>query len=220
MVIILVTVAVRAVLSWELSWSLLINDALYRSTPIRLDGLALGGWVAMWIRQDRTPAQLRQHGRRFLLVGGLGFVVGAIISTSMLGRDGLEPEARWMSTVGYSLLGLVGAGLIVACLEEGSPVARICSTTWLRRLGEVSYGVYLFNVIWPLRDIAQSRLQAIDMPDAMAYVTTVVVWFGLTYVMARLSYRYLESPWLALKDRLTERDHGAILPRQIGADAS
>ena len=127
---------IRAILSLVLPSTWLLRHVLYRGTPVRLDGLALGGWLAMWVRTPgRTRAELRRLGHRLVGFGAIGFGGIATVACLVMGRFALEPEPRWMSAAGYALLSAIGAGLILFALDGTTRIARVLENTPLRRIG-------------------------------------------------------------------------------------
>src|SRR5690606_21814209 len=73
---------------------------------------------------------------------GLGALVAlaGLYGTATLGHG-------WVFRGGLQLVALLAAAVILGALQPGSPVQRLLSLEPLRRLGLVSYAVYLFH--WP-----------------------------------------------------------------------
>jgi peptidoglycan/LPS O-acetylase OafA/YrhL len=73
-------------------------------------------------------------------------------------------------------------------------------------IGKISYGVYLYHevariVVWWATAGLLTRL-----PRALAYGVRLAMFFGLTLIVATLSYRLLEQPFLRLKHRFRPKD--------------
>jgi peptidoglycan/LPS O-acetylase OafA/YrhL len=64
----------------------------------------------------------------------------------------------------------------------------------LAYLGKISYGLYIFHV-------AAIRLVQTVRPGLIGPAVLLIA-FALTVGLAMLSYRYLESPFIRLKNRL------------------
>jgi peptidoglycan/LPS O-acetylase OafA/YrhL len=90
------------------------------------------------------------------------------------------------------------AGLIVLALADGF-VHRAMSVAWLRWVGGISYGIYIFHI---LLLPAYARIAEVLVPHA-GRVAAIAVRGALTWVLtagvAWLSYRYLEAPILKLR---------------------
>jgi peptidoglycan/LPS O-acetylase OafA/YrhL len=82
---------------------------------------------------------------------------------------------------------------------------------WAVYLGRISYGLYVFHllVLDGLKDIF-IRLLHIPQLSGTMMLLRAVAGLGLTIVLASVSYRYLESPFLRIKKR-----HGVIESRPV-----
>lgn len=117
-------------------------------------------------------------------------------------KDGID---AWYS--GYLLFGavmhstwtLAGVALVAASLEPRRSLAWL---TWppLRLLGRISYGIYVYHFMVPF---LQDRL-------SLGHMAAPGLEFGykalLALVFAFVSWHVLESPFLALKDRLGRKE--------------
>jgi peptidoglycan/LPS O-acetylase OafA/YrhL len=88
----------------------------------------------------------------------------------------------------YFTVAVACGALIVATLSSRpSPIAHPA----LIYLGRISYGLYMFH------------LTAIHVTKALPWPWQPLTAFLLTVAAAALSYRFLEQPFLRLKDRFT-----------------
>jgi peptidoglycan/LPS O-acetylase OafA/YrhL len=88
--------------------------------------------------------------------------------------------------------------LLSSCvIREDSVLNRLLSFRIIRRIGVISYGMYLYHMftIYVVR-VALDRVN-VKFPAAL-----FVLGLLLTIVVAELSYRFYEMPFLRLKDRL------------------
>lgn len=94
-------------------------------------------------------------------------------------------------------LGVLLAVLVTSlCLREDGPLFTVLAWRPLKAIGVVSYGMYLMHMLAVnLVEAGLSRLSVGPGPVLFALSLPVV------YVAAYLSYRYFESPILALKKR-------------------
>jgi len=68
---------------------------------------------------------------------------------------------------------------------------------WLRYLGKISYGLYLFHEF-----ALYCALKFVGGVHTLrAFIVYWPLGLSLTVLMAALSYRFFESPFLALKER-------------------
>jgi peptidoglycan/LPS O-acetylase OafA/YrhL len=89
----------------------------------------------------------------------------------------------------------VGA-LLIFLSALGSPLAP----GWLRYLGKISYGLYVFHLLAIHYSI---RLLGGQVHTLRAFAAYWSLGLVSTFVLAVLSYRYFESPFLRLKERFT-----------------
>ena len=158
---------------------------IYYGSTARCDSIALGILIALFA--DRLPRLT--SGTRFLLVSG--GLVGWIISSAWL-TD--QPGPISMREVpGRLIIALAAGAILYGCLYSRN---KLLTSSWVVSLGKVSYGLYLLHLTGLL--IAKSLLHPIS---GTALLATKAVGFVLTLILAFASYRWVESPFLRLKDR-------------------
>ncbi|UEG49460.1 acyltransferase [Ferruginibacter lapsinanis] len=67
----------------------------------------------------------------------------------------------------------------------------------IQYIGTISYGIYLFHMVIPV--IFQLILGKVAPGLHIPSVPLLIIYFGLTFVTAYLSYRFIETPFLKLK---------------------
>lgn len=160
---------------------------LWCNTLVHLDPIALGSVAAILLR-GRT-LKLAGWLRLPLFASGFGLIV--IAACYLPVDDRMRPSSIF---VGFPLVALGSVIMLIAILSETPP--------WFARgplvyLGRISYGLYvchllILSVVGPFVDrLSHSKMVHGGMPIA----------FLLTIVVAALSYRYLESPFLRIKER-------------------
>jgi peptidoglycan/LPS O-acetylase OafA/YrhL len=161
---------------------------IYYGSTARCDSIALGIMLALFA--DRLPKL--SSGMRFVLVGG--GLVGWIVSSAWL-TD--QPGPISMREVLGRLIISLGAGaMLYGCLHSRN---KLLTGTWVVRLGKVSYGLYLLHLVGLL--LAKSLFHPVS---GTAILATKAVGFVLTIILAFASYRWVESPFLRLKDRFAK----------------
>ncbi|HEY1810196.1 MAG TPA: acyltransferase [Acidobacteriaceae bacterium] len=193
---------------------MLQGEILYRLTPLRLDALLLGGLLALLLRGSRREWYLRMGRRLFPLIA-------MIVLALLLARPGTPPWHRpytypdWKFTWGLTAVDLLSGMVILTALQAGTVVCRVFSIRPLRWLGRISYGAYvLHDIPHPIYAMlctklvqhltAGSALSAHTIARASTQLTALIALVG-TLVLSWLSYRWLESPFLNLKERWTAR---------------
>jgi peptidoglycan/LPS O-acetylase OafA/YrhL len=119
--------------------------ALYVLTPCRMDGLAIGGLVALAARRPIGLTHLAGGARIVALsVGGLVALLFAMGGGELLGL-GYSPLLYFTATAGYTLLALTFAAILVVTLTSQGFMQRVCCSGLLRFFGVYSYGLYVFH---------------------------------------------------------------------------
>ncbi len=94
-------------------------------------------------------------------------------------------------------MALAAAMMIVGALDQGSPLGRALSARPLVLLGRLSYSLYLWH-------FGVFQVVAAHTARWPAPARVLLAW-ALTTAIAAFSYRYVEGPALALKNRLGGR---------------
>ena len=202
--VVLLSPLFRAILSQVLPQRLLHMELFYRSLPTRLDALLIGGLIALSLRGPEQ-ALVRRLRRPLLLLSGACFAGLYFISIKVLTLPLEGSASNWIGIFGFTLIDTFAAALILECIHPGSFLGRVLYWRPLRALGVVSYGFYVYHDL--LHDF-YSYLAHRYFPDH-AYLVTLLVAFSATLLIATISYRVLERPFLALKDRFAGQSHSA-----------
>jgi len=157
-------------------------DRIYFGSDTRAAGLLLGCCLAIALTAGAD--RLTPTGRRLLTLGSfLGAAVCVlIVATSEAVRSGWLFD--WgMLPFSLPVVGII-AGLMVA---PRSPLGKVLGIGLLVWIGRRSYGLYLFHV--PVFVLLPEVTDLSEWPGLVAS-------FGLVFVIAALSYRFLEQPIL------------------------
>jgi len=186
------------VAAWTAGWSRL---QIYVVTFTRMDAVAFGGLVAVWMRSSGA-------GWTRLLAWARTWVAptGVLIAALWLAGQ-MDYTATTMNTIGYTLVGIFGLQLVAlaAHLETGGSIARFFNDSRLRFFGKYSYGLYMFQL--PVKGALtlvffnEGRLTAAGIPFLYAQAAFYVLASVLTTLAALASWHLLEKNMLALKDR-------------------
>jgi peptidoglycan/LPS O-acetylase OafA/YrhL len=160
------------------------------NTLARLDPIALG-ILATIVLKGRTP-NLQPLARVALVVGG---VTGIALAASYW-MVKFDPLATSSMVLGYPAAALGSVALLVAVLNEHA----ILRKSALVYLGRISYGLYVFHVL----GLMISDYTVHDQTASLGrYILRVSVALATTIGLAAASYRWLETPFLQIKQRFT-----------------
>lgn len=167
---------------------------LYFNTLVRLDSLAAGALVALWLRGGALDLNA---GQRLLLAAGA--VVMLVCGMRWLRVE--EPPA-WAEFVTYPLWTLGSTILLVATLQPQGSATGPLAWSPLVYLGRISYGLYVLHFL------------AIAVVVGLGWCrpctpTHAFYALAVTIALAAVSYQLLERPFLRLKDRFTVVPSGA-----------
>jgi len=110
--------------------------------------------------------------------------------------------------IGYPIVALGSGAFLLAALGAGRKSAGTRLRQTLIYLGKISYGLYVYNVVAILAvqgliRLVSPWLYAHGWPLWTAWALYLGVAFGANVLLAAISYRWLEAPFLRLKGRFT-----------------
>ena len=151
---------------------------IWTNTLARLDPIA-GGALLAWLLHGSVPKHTARTRALWIASGGVAlWIAGSVLK---------DPGWIWLVTYPLAAAGCV-AILYGSFAPDGRPASGI-----LVYLGKISFGLYVFHV-------AAIRLVQVVSPSLTGPLVLVIA-FALTVAAAALSYKYLESPFLRMKNR-------------------
>ena len=166
------------------------------STPAHAGDLAMGAWLALTLREKPDSLRWMRRWAPAVLVGGVLIAAGCGLPYGTL-QDVTFP----MEVFGMQTLSFAAAALVVLGLAGGRPSAWL-SREPLQHVGVISYGLYVYHLLfWHQYGMLARWMQ----PHASAEMQLLLksgLMLVCTFVIAEISYRLLEKPILAWKDRL------------------
>ncbi|HEY9501865.1 MAG TPA: acyltransferase, partial [Pyrinomonadaceae bacterium] len=160
------------------------------NTLARLDPIALGALLAFVLR-GRTPNLNRVHR---LLLCGLAMASWLLVAR-YLSKHGPT------SIISYVVSAMASVSLLVAFLTTNSRLLYRPPFTWLAYLGRISYGLYVFHLF--ALTLMSELLVVPLLQIQLNFERRLLFSFLLTVILAAVSYRWLEQPFLRLKKRFS-----------------
>ncbi len=185
--------------------ALQVAKIAYRATPTHMDGLLLGALLAI-LGRDRSSALSKLWTRLRPVV--LGVTTLATLGLMAVTHGFNNYDGRVIA-VGYAVLALFFASVVSVAVDGAlyPAFARLLESRPLRACGRVSYGMYLLH--WPIVVFTIPTLERLHASVSPAVSTllglaVVLVGIGVTYALAEVSFRFIETPFLRLKERFHE----------------
>ncbi len=160
--------------------------SVFYMTPTRLDGLSLGAGIAILIAD-------RQEAPVWMLIVSRALLIALPILLLPLFLKFSGSGHALLQAVKLSLIPLFYAAFVALCLIDAkfTPMRRVLEMRWLRWIGGISYGLYVFHP-------ACFRVIANLLPG-IPLTGTIVLAFGTSFLIAWASFRWFESRFLSLK---------------------
>jgi peptidoglycan/LPS O-acetylase OafA/YrhL len=163
----------------------LSGSYVYYGSVSRSGSLALGILLAMFA--DRLPRLTRCMRGLLLAVGIMGWIAA---SAWLIDQPG---PVDMRAVLGRLVVSVGAVFILCACLHSRS---RLVRNDWVVRLGKISYGLYMLHFLGLL-----FMLDLLHPAWGWKLLATKALGLALTVLLAWASYRWLESPFLRLKDR-------------------
>jgi peptidoglycan/LPS O-acetylase OafA/YrhL len=177
------------------------SQTIWYSSLAQFEFFALGALAALLL-QGRVP---RWKMTSRLIIVATAPVLWIVAEGFFHLRDSPAPLGPSSYVIGYQLVGLGCIVLLLGFL--GMPQSFVPRP--LIYLGKISYGLYVFHYL--CRDIAVHMLPQWTRSGAwngrlqllLHFSAVLVIALLFTIILAALSYRFLEQPFLRLKERFT-----------------
>jgi peptidoglycan/LPS O-acetylase OafA/YrhL len=177
-----------------------LQVTVWLNSLVQFQFFALGALLALFL-QGRAPA-LQPHSR--LIMASVGVACWLIASgVCKIKSPDVNPTVLSMC-LGYELVAVGSVLMFLGILGVPSRFLPRFSVY----LGRISYGLYAFHELALSGTTAIRRLVESELPPPGVLRPTWLlldraIALALTIALAALSYRYLESPFLAMKHRFT-----------------
>jgi len=177
------------------------------------DAFAIGGCVAIF--RDELPGPRRAKRLMWIMtaviiLGGLAnYFAGASRGGPYWQTLGWPHVGlfNYQYVWGYGFINVWAAILILACLKGTAP--SFLNFPPLVFLGRISYGAYLSHL--PLLGVYFLYLQPINEFSVRGFLI-FVIWFANVILVSWLSFRFIEIPFLRIKNRLGKQRASAARP--------
>jgi peptidoglycan/LPS O-acetylase OafA/YrhL len=178
-------------------------------TPTRADAILLGVILAL-IRHDPIYERIKPFAKWVVMAGGatamtLAILKGASWSMTFAGEE-----------VWIPLVNITSFAIIIAVMEEGTLINRLCSQKWICWLGSLSYSLYVFHLTYAVFFLGWvTRTLENHMRQSFAVLTAGLLAFCLTLLLSIVSYLLIERPVINMKQTLR---YGPAQPERVAPE--
>jgi peptidoglycan/LPS O-acetylase OafA/YrhL len=160
-------------------------------TPLRMDGLVLGSWLALAARGTDGLSWLLRLALPALVISGIPALAADVFGRRLIGL----PDAAWACTFAALLV-------LVVAAPRRSWLGCLGRSRLLQFFGKYSYAMYVFQLplVYLLAPVVTAPSLAASFRSAwLGQAVYCGLLFALTTAVALASWHGYEKHWLALK---------------------
>lgn len=187
------------------------SNNVYQLSWFRFDGLALGALLAIFVR---SPFFTRRN--TWLAVSGWILIVGAV--TIVLQPYGASlPQSVMGEAIRYTQAQALFAGAMILCLAyQGSTRISVLRSSAAAYVAKLSYCLYLIHLsigdlyYWTLHHFGVDDIATFGALGALLMRYAIII--PISFALAILSQKYLESPFLRMRHASIPRPQRDVRP--------
>lgn len=204
--VVILTPIARLICAFTVPETWLVLGFQERFTFVQFDALLIGALFALWLRGPHPD--LTKLAKRLLLGLIVVFVSSEFLCSSIF-HHLLTPNIGKpiFGSIGLSFIDLWSVVLVLLAIDPATWFSRALQTRFLRHLGMISYGFYVYHDL--LHDFYSRIPRHFHLPDPNGVVTALIA-LVMTFVIANVSFYTFERPFLRLKQRFR-----VTQPRQV-----
>jgi len=163
-------------------------------TLTRVDAVLMGVLLSL-VSGTALLTRLAPFAKWATLGGCIMMATLAVVKGEVWAMSTYVGKESWIALANFTAV-----AIIIAVLEEGSLLNRICSQRWICVVGGLSYSLYVFHLTF--RDFflgsVTDRL-SLYMRPSFANLLAAVLALATTLLLSLLSFRLMELPVMNLK---------------------
>ena len=177
-------------------------SALWFNSFVRVDSIACGILLALVFKRCEPPLLGIRKRLMLLLLGGSAWVVVGKFCGLL---DPVPTLAGGM--IGYPLMSLAGVAIFLSFFGAAREGASFLKNSRLVYLGNISYGLYAYHYVG--REISARVFAPYHThTHNFSYTLSLPLGLAITFLLAAASFKWLETPFLRLKQRFAHIPSG------------
>lgn len=169
------------------------DSRIWADSFVQFECFAAGVFLCL-VLHGRLP-QFRNWQRLLLLaLGGYGWLFACADLHIHFGTPADNPGSGSLMA-GYALAALGSVLVLLAFLGIESRLLP----GWAVYLGRISYGLYVYHLL--AIKVVYAVFPSLNLPHPALFLLKLLSAFALTLLLAAVSYRYFETPFLRMKRR-------------------
>lgn len=173
--------------------------ATYVQTETRLDGLMFGALFSYLLHTGWRPGTWAKP---------LGYLGAAFLALMLFTTHAYD---HWLFYGGYTLIAVACLAFLNLALDETTLVNRILSWKPIRLIGLRAYSIYIWHLI-----VIQAVFRSMRPGHVDRRFVVAAIFIALA---SEVSYRFIEKPFLIIKDRPRKTDAAGASGSVRGAPA-
>ncbi len=172
--------------------------------------MTIGAWGAYLALKGKAVQWFRQLPRASILMVYLLFILIFFF------RDEILFENSFLRVVERSFIAVVILCIILEQNYSDRSIFKLVRSRTLSGLGRISYGLYCLHFVGILITLTLTKILGWNEDLWQVMILETALALALTIVLAQISHRVLERPFLKLKSRYaiirSGADHGVAVP--------
>ena len=163
-----------------------------------LDYFAVSGLLGFFVAENYQ--KVADFVNKIPLWVKWAYVLGVVLMIYFLAAI-FEHDVWLLNVLRYTITASVFTGLLLVFIPQDSKI-RFSEKNVLTKLGKISYGLYVYHIIWVHVIYKFYRDYNIEVDNIRNYLLFLIITFSCTVVTSYLSYKFFELPILKWRDKL------------------
>lgn len=163
-----------------------------------LDYFAVSGLLGYFVAENYQ--KVADFVNRIPLALKWSYVIGVVLMLYFLAAI-FEHDIWLLNILRYTITAVIFTGLLLIFIPTDSKI-RFSEKNVFTKLGKISYGLYVYHIIWVHVIYKLYRDYNIEVDNLRNYLLFLIITFSCSVVSSYLSYKFFELPILKLRDKL------------------